>query len=164
MDDGTPNNGGETAATTASEESPASEPSQSTTSLAQFTTSGDVNPQWVEEMAPQGQPPALREHEADRGPSSGRTTARAMPKPELAGQYDPANVRSYFPQNGDQQGAYDVGAALKSVLADPRPESYSEFIRGIPDEHLPGLQDLGRAFIAHDPENVINELIRLGYP
>src|SRR5262245_43049714 len=143
MDDATINtNGGETAATTASEESPASEPSQSTTAPAKFTTSGDVNPAWVQEMTtPPGQPPLASPlnlpHETDRAPSSGRTTARAMPKPELAGQYDPTNVRSYFPQNGDQQGAYDVSAALRSVLADPRPESYSEFIRGIPDEHRP---------------------------
>src|SRR5262245_33130883 len=167
MDDATINpNGGETAATTASEESPASEPSQSTTAPAKFTTSGDVNPAWVQEMTtPPGHPlasPLNLPHETDRAPSSGRTTARAMPRPELAGQYDPANVRSYFPQNGDQS-EYDVGAALKTALRDPRPESYSEFIRGTPHEHRPGFQELARHYIADNYLDVMGELIRLGH-
>src|SRR5262245_51433942 len=137
MDEYSNTNGSETAATTAVESLAEigirQPPPEASASAPEKFDQHGVNPQWVEEMAPQGQPPALREHEADRGPSSGRTTAQAMPKPELAGQYDPANVRSYFPPQR-AQSAYDVGEALKTALTDSRPESYSEFVRNIPDE------------------------------
>jgi hypothetical protein len=118
--------------------------------------------------------PAYSPHETDRGPSSGRTTRAIypdadqpsgdMPKPELAGQYAPENIIAYGKKAllaGDQPGAYDFNAALQSVVA--KPQTYGEFIQNVPAEHLPGLVDLARNFIAHDPENVIRELIAMNH-
>src|SRR5262245_47300756 len=122
MDDARINtNGGETEATTASESTP--QPA-----APDHYDQHGVNPQWVEEMAPQVQSPALREHEADRGPSSGRTTARAMPKPELAGQYDRENVLSYARGAQEQGQDYDFNGAAAALLADPSPEAYEGFV------------------------------------
>jgi hypothetical protein len=130
--------GGETAAET-SEPSPASQPA-----------------------AAQASEPAYQSHEPagriDRGPS-GQTIQADVPHPELLGRYNRENVLSYAKGASDQQNGYDLNAALQGVIADSRPQVYAQFVQNIPAEHLPGVVDLARNFIAHDPESVIRELI-----
>ena len=129
MDDGTHNTNDDAATAdtgAASESSTAAQPA----APDHFDQHG-VNSAWVKEMTT---PPGVERqdyapHETDRTPDAGRTTKT------LYETYQAGKEKAAAGLPLDQQPAYDFNSALKTVLTDPSPEVYANFIETIPAEH-----------------------------